>query len=122
VARILIVDDSSVIRGLLSEYLSELGHEVDLAEDGAEGIRMALEGDFHVIFCDIHMPRQNGYQVFLQVSQAKPNSHFVMTDSLPDQLADMATDAGAVCCLQKPFDLDEIKATLEQILSTVHPV
>lgn len=121
-ARILIIDDSMVIRNLLDEYLTELGHEIDMAEDGTEGIHMALKSDYHVIFCDIHMPRQNGYQVFLQVSKAKPDSQFVMTDSMPDHLADMATGAGAYCCLQKPFDLDEIKATLEQILSTVHPI
>ena len=117
--KILIVDDSEVIRSLLMEYLTELGYDVSLAVNGQEGIDKALAEDYRIIFCDIHMPKKNGYQVYKAVSTAKPESSFIMTDSLPDHLAEMAQKAGACCCLTKPFDLDEIKATLDKILSTV---
>lgn len=116
-ARILIVDDSEIIRNLLTEYLSDQGHEVDTAIDGQKGIDRALEGDFDIILCDIHMPRKNGYQVFTEVNAAKPASRFIMTDSLPDELAEMAQEAGAYGCLTKPFDLDEVTRTIDQILS-----
>lgn len=118
-ARILIVDDSSVIRELLTEYLSEQGHQVDSAVDGQFGIDQALDGDYDIILCDLHMPRKNGYQVFTEVTAARPSSRFIMTDSLPDELAQQAQDAGAYGCLTKPFDLDEVIQTVEQVLSTV---
>ena len=111
-AKILIIDDSEVIRTLLTDYLSDLGHEISQACDGQEGIDMALTGEYDIIFCDIHMPRKNGYEVFKVVSAAKPNVHFIMTDSLPGELAEMALEAGAHHCLTKPFDLEQINKAL----------
>ncbi len=115
-AKILIVDDSEVIRNLLEEYLTDAGFSVDLAIDGQDGIDKALAGDYQVVFCDIHMPRKNGYQVYREVTARKPDLAFIMTDSLPDQLAEMAQSAGAHCCLTKPFDLDQVKRTLDKLL------
>ncbi len=117
-ANILIVDDSKIIRDLLSEYLMDQGHRVDEAVDGQDGIDKALSGDYAVVFCDIHMPKKNGYQVFTEVSTVKPELRFIMTDSLPDELARMAEAAGACSCLTKPFDLDGVFETLKQVLST----
>jgi len=116
-ARILVVDDSLVIRELLAEYLSEQGHRVETAVDGQEGIDKALDGRYDIILCDLHMPRKNGYQVFTEVTTHLPQSRFIMTDSLPDELARMAQEAGAYGCLTKPFDLDQVTATLEKILA-----
>lgn len=115
-AQILIIDDAIVIRDLLEEYLSDLGHKVDTAVDGLDGIGKALAGDYDVIFCDIHMPRRNGYEVFMEVSVRKPRTTFIMTDSLPDHLAEQAQEAGAYTCLAKPFDLEEIEAALANIM------
>ena len=115
-ARLLIVDDSQVIRDLLSEYLLDRGHEVDQAVDGQDGIEKALAEEYDAIFCDLHMPRKNGYQVFQEVTRAKPGSRFIMTDSLPDELAAMAQEAGAYCCLTKPFDLDQVALKLQEVL------
>ena len=114
--RILIVDDSEVIRNLLCDYLADLGHEVETAVDGQDGIDTCLAGDFDLVFCDVHMPRKNGYQVFTEVRTEKPNMPFVMTDSLPDQLAEMAQNEGAHCCLTKPFDLSAVKQTVDTLL------
>lgn len=115
-ARILIVDDSQVIRDLLCEYLSDLGYTVELAIDGQDGIDKALATDYDVVFCDLHMPRKNGFQVYSEVSETKPHSIFIMTDSLPDELAAKAQEAGACCCLTKPFDLNEVKMKLLEVL------
>ncbi len=114
---ILVIDDSEVIRKLLSDYLTELGYAVDLAADGQEGVEMALESDYQMVFCDIHMPKKNGWEVYQEVSKMKPSLPFVMTDSLPDELAKLAQESGARRCLRKPFDLSEVRETVEQILS-----
>ncbi|HWR82637.1 MAG TPA: response regulator [Candidatus Deferrimicrobium sp.] len=121
-SKILVVDDSEVIRNLLRDYLADMGHTVDLAHDGQEGIEQALANDYSVVFCDIHMPKKNGYQVFREVSARKPDLFFVMTDSLPGPLAEMARQEGAHCCLTKPFDLKQVQQTLEQILLRSSPV
>ena len=118
-ARILIVDDSEVIRKFLSEYLQDMGHEVDVASEGREGIDKALNGDYALIFCDLHMPRMNGYQVYRAVSAEKPAQAFIMTDSFPDQICRIVEKIGALDCITKPFDLNEVRLKLAKALSTV---
>lgn len=113
--RILIVDNSQIIRDMLKEYLTDIGYEVDLAADGQEGIEKALVNEYDVVFCDTHMPRKNGLQVYLTVSEKKPNLPFIMTDSLPDSLSETALNRGAVACLIKPFNLNLLKTTLESL-------
>jgi len=117
--RILVIDDSDVIRRLLGEYLSELGYQVDFAVDGQDGIDKALAEDYQLVFSDIHMPKKNGYEVYTAVSAEKPDLPFIMTDSLPDQLAEMAKNSGANCCLRKPFDLAEVREKVEDLLSSI---
>ena len=116
---ILIIDDSEIIRNLLSEYFSDLHYAVDTAVDGLDGINKALSGDYQLILCDIHMPRKNGFEVLKAVSSVKPETMFIMTDSLPDKLSDLAQEAGAFCCLKKPFDLAEVKTIVEKLLSGI---
>lgn len=117
--KILIIDDSEIIRSLLSDFLLDQGYEVTCATDGQMGIDTALDKDFDVIFCDIHMPRRNGYQVLTTVLQERQKAKFVMTDSLPDELAEKAQDAGAYCILTKPFDLDEVNELIQKIVHNV---
>ena len=118
-ARILIIDDSIIIRNLLDEYLSDLGHETGLAVDGQDGIDQAIAGDYVIAICDIHMPKRNGYQVFREVRDARPEIAFVMTDSLPDELAERAKAEGAYAILTKPFDLHQVRSTIERLLQVV---
>ena len=113
--RILIIDNSQIIRDMLGEYLDDLGYEVDMAVHGQEGIEKGLANDYDVVFCDTHMPKRNGLQVYLAVSEKKPNLPFIMTDSLPDDLSEEALNRGAVACLLKPFNLDLLKTTLESL-------
>ncbi len=113
--KILIIDDSEIIRNLLYEYLTDLNHEVEFAFDGQEGIDKGLKNSYDLIFSDIHMPRKNGYLVFQEIRAIKENQIFIMTDSLPDSLAEQAEKEGAWCVLTKPFDLNEV----DDILGTI---
>ncbi len=116
-ADILIIDDSQLIRNLLTEYLSEKGFTTDTAIDGQQGIERALTGNYRLVICDIHMPRRNGYEVFSTVRKQLPKLNFIMTDSLPDHLAEQAQNEGAIGCLQKPFDLNELIKIVEKLLT-----
>ena len=70
-AKILIVDDSKVIRDLLIEFLGELGHLVDSADDGAEGLEKASNGDYDLCICDVHFPKLNGYELLMKLGKAE---------------------------------------------------
>ncbi|PWB74766.1 hypothetical protein C3F09_03500 [candidate division GN15 bacterium] len=118
-ARILVIDDSQVIRDLLSEMLTDQGHEVSTAADGVAGASIAIGESFDLCICDLHIPGKNGYVIFKEVRAAKPGLPFILTDSLPDHLAEQALNAGAAYCLKKPFDLNQLREILDKVL---HPV
>jgi CheY-like chemotaxis protein len=60
---ILVVEDNRDIRDSLKSLLELLGHRVELARDGVEGVRRALELRPRVALVDIGLPRMDGYQV-----------------------------------------------------------
>jgi CheY-like chemotaxis protein len=114
--RILIIDDTPVIREFLIEVLSDAGFEVDAAEDGKKGYEMVLRNNYRMIFCDVHMPIMNGLQAVLEIKKLRPEIPIIMTDSLPGQIAEQAAQAGAIGCLAKPFDLIELKSMIGSVL------
>jgi CheY-like chemotaxis protein len=115
--KILVVDDTMVIREFLREVLTDEGFEVDLAEDGQEGYQMALQKDYNIIFCDVHMPVMSGIELVRKLKQVKPEVSIIMTDSFPDKMADKATQAGAICCLAKPFALNELRDIINRAIN-----
>lgn len=113
--RVLVIDDSPVIRDMLAEVLSDDGYAVDTAVDGRAGGDLALANDYLVILCDVHMPEQNGLETVRRIIADKPEAQIIMTDSLPDKMAHQARREGALGCLQKPFDLNELRRLIERI-------
>lgn len=61
--RILVVDDSSLVREMYKAQLEECGYDVLTAEDGIQAINMAFTQSPDLILLDVHMPKINGYQV-----------------------------------------------------------
>ena len=107
--RILIVDDTPVIRSLLEELLVSEGYSVVCATDGQEALRIIENEKIDLVFCDIHMPRKNGLDTLKESKDLNPGLLFIMTDSLPDEMAEVAQQHGAISCISKPFEIREIR-------------
>jgi twitching motility two-component system response regulator PilG len=60
--RVMVIDDSNTIRRSAEIFLKQAGCEVVLAEDGFEALAKIVEHNPHVVFCDVMMPRLDGYQ------------------------------------------------------------
>ncbi len=108
-SKILVIDDSPIIREMLVEVLTDDGYIVDIATNGETGVARALAGEYLVILCDVHMLQMNGLETVQQILKHRPLAKIIMTDSYPDRLAQQAHEVGAICCLQKPFDLHELR-------------
>jgi two-component system response regulator (stage 0 sporulation protein F) len=115
--RILVVDDDPIIRKLLMEVLTNDGHQVTSTENGAEAVEKVKSGPFDLVFMDVHMPQLNGLEALIAMRNLYPDLAVAMMDSYPDQLARQAESRGALTCIHKPFDLNEMRKIIEEVRS-----
>jgi DNA-binding response OmpR family regulator len=111
--KLLIVEDEKRMADLLRQGLTEEGHTVVCAFDGAEGLEIAKLYEFDVIILDVMMPRLSGYELVQRLRLEKiltPVLMLTAKDSLPDVVRGL--DAGADDYMTKPFSFEELLARL----------
>lgn len=109
---ILIVDDELVIRSLLSEMLSEDGFTVTTAEDGQRGLEFMNNGQIDLVISDVHMPVMTGPELVSEVRKINPALPVIVLNSIPDRDLTPNFKDQATTCLDKPFNLREIRAAV----------
>ena len=115
--KVLVIDDSNTIRRSAEIFLRQGGHEVLLAEDGYDALSKVNDHQPHLIFCDILMPRLDGYQTCAII---KRNAHFsrvpVVMLSSKDGVFDKARGrmVGSEEYLTKPFTKDQLLQAVQQ--------
>ena len=115
--KVLVIDDSNTIRRSAEIFLKQGGYEVVLAEDGFDALSKVNDHDPQLIFCDILMPRLDGYQTCALI---KNNPQFRATPvimlSSKDGLFDKARGrmVGSEEYLTKPFTKDQLLAAVER--------
>ena len=118
--KILIIDDERAIRNSLKEILMDEGYEADTAEDGTQGVEMALKEKYSVIFCDIKMPNMDGIEVLDRLGAEGVDSAVIMISGHGD--IDTAVECikkGAFDFIQKPLDLNRILITIKNATDKV---
>ncbi len=120
--KILIVDDSALIRKQLGELLDKAGYDIGFAKNGKEAVEFALSVDFDCITMDINMPVMDGLSAVKEIMRLKPTP-ILMISSLTQNDADVtfeALDAGAVDYVPKPGTITlNIEDTKKEILEKV---
>ncbi len=115
--KVLVIDDSNTIRRSAEIFLKQGGYEVLLAEDGFDALSKVNDHDPDLIFCDILMPRLDGYQTCAII---KRNAKFaavpVIMLSSKDGLFDKARGrmVGSQDYLTKPFTKDQLLQAVQQ--------
>ena len=110
-ARVLVIDDSNTIRRSAEIFLRQGGYEVLLAEDGFDALSKVNDHDPDLIFCDILMPRLDGYQTCALIKKnAKFRTTPVIMLSSKDGLFDRARGrmVGSDQYLTKPFTKESL--------------
>ena len=116
--KILVIDDERPIRKTLCEILEFEKFEVDQAENGEDGLKMAQENEYDVILCDIKMPKMDGMEVLEKIKELDYDSTIVMISG--HGTIDTAVDAlkkGAFDYLPKPPDLNRLLVTVRNAMN-----
>ncbi len=114
---ILVVDDEPAIRDLLFEGLKDSGFECSVAANGSEALEALRRRCFALVLSDIDMPGMDGVKLLQRVKEAHPDVEFVMITGVVDvEVALRAMRMGANDYLTKPFNLEEVRLTVERAL------
>ena len=116
-AKVLVIDDSNTIRRSAEIFLRQGGHEVVLAEDGFDALAKVNDHAPQLIFCDILMPRLDGYQTCAIIKRNPKFAHVpVIMLSSKDGLFDKARGrmVGSEEYLTKPFTKEQLLRAVEQ--------
>ena len=114
--QILVVEDERRMAELLKRGLSEEGHQVVVARDGAEGYEMAGVSAFDVIVLDVMLPRMDGIAITRRLRDAHNQTPVLMLtarDAASDVV--LGLDCGADDYLTKPFSFDVFLARLRAV-------
>lgn len=113
---ILVIEDDCDISHLIRVHLEELGCDVSIEADGAEGLRRALSGDFDLVILDLTLPALDGLDICKRLRQGPEYIPIIMLtarSSVVDRV--LGLEIGADDYLTKPFSLRELAARVKSL-------
>jgi len=116
-SRVLVVDDEQSMRNVLAIALQQEGYEVVTAEDGAAARRELEARSVDLVVSDIRMPGLDGIEVLRFAREHAPGTEVILVTAHAS--TDSAVEAlrlGAYDYVVKPFDIDELKVTVQRAL------
>lgn len=122
-ARILIAEDNDDLRDLVVRALSEDGHDITEAADGAAALDQLKKADveFDLLLSDIKMPVMDGIALALATGRDHPNVAIMLMTGYADQRERThGLDALVRDVIAKPFSLEQIKAAVRGVLVLRH--
>jgi len=120
--QILVIDDDAAARGMLRDLVEELGHEVSVAENGDDGLRLFEERPFTLVICDILMPEKEGIETIREIKKKNPYTQVIAISGGGSsgnlEFLKMAQSLGADCAIRKPFEIEVMERTIGDLLAT----
>jgi len=127
-ARLLLAEDDLELRKLLADVLRSDGHEVSEARDGNELLEMlsgsprnAAPEPFALVISDVRMPGMTAFEVLSRVQRALVDTPVILITAFGDQTTHLrAQRLGASRVFDKPFDFDDLRAAVHELLRQPH--
>jgi CheY-like chemotaxis protein len=118
--RILVVEDSPLVRGMYGLAFSPREHELTTAAEGREALARLSESTFDVVLLDLRMPGMNGVEFLREVRRRPKFSRLpiVLTTSEPDdsELLEEAKRLGVAAVVKKPWHPQELRDLVERLV------
>ena len=115
--KILVVEDEKKVAGFIKRGLEEEQYEVTVAHDGAEGAKLAVEGEYNLIVLDVMLPKKDGLTIVKEMREAgKRTPVLMLTAKTTTEDIVSGLDAGSDDYLTKPFAFAELTARVRALL------
>jgi CheY-like chemotaxis protein/CheY-specific phosphatase CheX len=115
--RILVVDDSGVIRGILSKTLIEAGYTVEVAEDGLAALDKYQSFRPHMTIMDLNMPNLGGLDAMQEITQRDPQAKFIVLTSTARRDEELiARSLNVLSYVIKPVQMNEFLAIVQEAM------
>jgi CheY-like chemotaxis protein len=120
--KILVIEDENLLSDLLKKFLTRDGHQVLIANDGVEGIKIYYQFRPDLIITDIIMPEKDGIEVIVEVLKDNPELPIIAISGgrravTADFNLDSAEMLGVKGILQKPFTHEQLQELVSTLLS-----
>jgi DNA-binding response OmpR family regulator len=119
--RILIIDDDVQVLGMLRELFEINGYEVLGAHNGKEGVKLFREKGADIVLTDLIMPEKEGIETIIELHSDYPHLKIIAMSgggrSGPDGHLLAAEGLGATRTFEKPIDIEELLAVVEELLN-----
>ena len=120
-AKVLVIDDQKDIRDVLKTILEEGGHEVRLAAEGGEGLRLHAQSPADVVITDLHMPGVNGLETVRTLRERSATVKIIAMSGEDMYMADKNLESsvinGADLTLTKPFRMQLVLRAVSNLLT-----
>ena len=112
--KVLVVDDKKIIGDLFDFTLGYSGYDITVVDNAAAAIEAVKNKNFDVAFIDIVMPDKDGVTVLQDIKNINPKLPIVMMSGYSvEEKRSKARDLGAVTCLKKPFEMEDVKKVIK---------
>jgi DNA-binding response OmpR family regulator len=118
---ILVVEDEPASLRVLSYFLNQQGYQALGARDGVEAMELLDQFRFDLVLSDLKMPRMNGVALTRQLLSNVPITPVILMTACIIEDYKEVLDLG-IPCLRKPFLLDELRSTIQTVLSYARPL
>ena len=115
-SKVLLVDDDVELVGMMQDYLSKEGFDVETTHNGEEGLDKALDGDFDIAVLDVMMPRLSGIEVLARIRRKSQMPVLMLTAKGDDTDRIIGLELGADDYVPKPCTARELTARIRAIL------
>ncbi|MBZ7988074.1 response regulator transcription factor [Campylobacter canadensis] len=120
--KILLLEDDFLYASSIKDYLTSLNYEVTLLADADSACELIASTFFHLYILDVKLLGTNGFEVLKYIKELKITSPIMMMTSLSDiNSIKKAYELGCNEYLKKPFELDELKFRINELLSHFYP-
>ena len=115
--KVLVVDDKRIVADVFDFTLSYSGHQVTSVTNPEEAIQLVQKEKFDVVFLDLIMPNFDGVELLEKIRKIAPKLPVViMSGYSVEEKWNRGRALGAVSCLKKPFEFEDVKKAVKEAI------